>query len=170
MAEDHHIADDHSPTVSTTAYIFKTPFMMVSFSFFSLSKVAPALVLLLGLADFCAAAVQCDVINSDNCGRTKHRIEHKLPTSVGSTFYVDGFHGGAMNAKFQSMTQSVAGNSQYVDLTYNFNLGAYDGTYWVLLPTSFGEANECFAVYKNCDVTIRFWDKRDTLPNYYTLV
>ncbi|KAI8210738.1 hypothetical protein K4K52_011894 [Colletotrichum sp. SAR 10_76] len=140
---------------------------MVSFSF---SKAASALVLLVGLTDFCNAAVQCDVISSSNCGTNSHRQTHKLPTSVGSTYYIDGFHGGVMNAKFQSRVQSVPGNSEFTDITYNFNLGAYDGTYWILLPTSFGGANECFAVYKNCDVTIRFWDNKDPLPGTYTLV
>ncbi|GKT60914.1 hypothetical protein ColTof4_01034 [Colletotrichum tofieldiae] len=94
---------------------------------------------------------------------------HKLPTNVGSTYYVDGFHGGVMNAKLQSVRQSVPGNSDNLDITYNFNLGAYDGTYWIILPTSFGDANQCFAVYKNCDVTIRFWEKSNPLPNWYTL-
>ncbi|KAK1639682.1 hypothetical protein BDP81DRAFT_404379 [Colletotrichum phormii] len=129
---------------------------MVSLSLLAPSKVASALVLVLGLADICNAAA-------------KYHMGHKLPTNVGGTYYVDGFHGGVMNAKFQSMTNSVPGNSQYVDLTYNFNLGNFDQAYWILLPTSFGGANECFAVYKNCDVTIRFWDKKDPLPNWYTL-
>ncbi|KAK1674356.1 hypothetical protein BDP55DRAFT_667402 [Colletotrichum godetiae] len=142
---------------------------MVSLSLLAPSKVASALVLALGLADICNAAVQCDIITSSNCGKAKHHMGHKLPTNVGGTYYVDGFHGGVMNAKFQSMTNSVPGNSQYVDLTYNFNLGNFDQAYWILLPTSFGGANECFAVYKNCDVTIRFWDKKDPLPNWYTL-
>jgi hypothetical protein len=63
----------------------------------------------------------------------------------------------------------VPSNSQYVDLTYNFNLGDYDGTYWVQLPTSFGGGTSCYAVYKNCDVTVKFWDKNNPVPDHYTL-
>lgn len=82
---------------------------MVSLSLLAPSKIALALTMLLSLADHCNAAVACDVISSDNCGRNSHHIMHKLPTSVGSTYYVNGFHGGVMNAKFQSKTQSVSG-------------------------------------------------------------
>jgi hypothetical protein len=60
-------------------------------------------------------------------------------------------------------------NSQYVDLTYNFDLGSYDGTYWVRLPTSFGDGTSCYAVYKSCDVKITFWDKENPFPDHYTL-
>ncbi|KAL0942932.1 uncharacterized protein CTRU02_200818 [Colletotrichum truncatum] len=129
-----------------------------------------ALLFFLGLAGYCNAAVQCTIITSDNCGRTKHRFNHKLPTSLGNTFYADGFHGGTMYAKFQAMRQSVTGNNDFVDVTYNFNLGAYEGTYWIQLPTSFGGGTTCYAVYKNCDVTIKFWNRRDSLPSTYALV
>ncbi|EAU33987.1 predicted protein [Aspergillus terreus NIH2624] len=122
-----------------------------------------------GLMGFATAAVQCDLVASDDCGRNSHSLDHKLPTSVGSTFFADGFHGGVVNAKFESETQSVSGNSQYVDLTYNFNLGDYDGTYWVQLPTSFGGGTSCYAVYKNCDVIVKFWDKNNPVPDHYTL-
>ncbi|WYZ35697.1 hypothetical protein EsH8_X_000344 [Colletotrichum jinshuiense] len=142
---------------------------MVSLSFLAPAKVVSTLVVLLALTDSCAAAGQCGIVTSSDCGKNKRRAGHKLPTSVGSTYYVNGFNGGVMNAKFQSMRQSVAGNSDYVDLTYNFNLGSYDGAYWILLPTSFGGANTCYGVWKNCDVTIRFWNKKDPLPTWYTL-
>ncbi|KAL0931267.1 uncharacterized protein CTRU02_214002 [Colletotrichum truncatum] len=142
---------------------------MVSLSFlvpnFKAASRSITLAILLGLVDSAIAAVQCDTINWDTCGEAAHR--HKLPTSVGSTYYVDGFHGGVMHAKFQSMTQSVSGNSEYHDITYNFNLGDYDGTYWVILPSPFGDANTCYAVYKNCDVTIKFWNL--PVPTWYQL-
>ncbi|KAF4989617.1 hypothetical protein FDECE_14653 [Fusarium decemcellulare] len=139
---------------------------MVSFSLF---KSSITLNILLALADYSSAAVQCDLITSAHCGRNHHRINHKLPTNVGSTYYVDGFHGGVMNAKFQSMTESVPGNNENFDLTYNFNLGDYDGTYWIILPNSFGGGNACYAVYKNCDVTLTFWEKKNPLPTFYQL-
>ncbi|GAB7336411.1 hypothetical protein MBLNU13_g09128t1 [Cladosporium sp. NU13] len=142
---------------------------MHSSSVLKSSRVASAVICVLQLASHGYAAAQCDVINSADCGTNSHHIGHKLPTSVGSTFYANGFHGGIMHAKFQSMHQSVPGNSEYVDLKYNFNLGDYDGTYWIILPTSFGKGNECYAVYKNCDVTISFWEKATAPPNWYTL-
>ncbi|KAJ6034166.1 uncharacterized protein N7446_012140 [Penicillium canescens] len=123
---------------------------------------------MLRLTMHCDAAVQCTVINSPNCGSNHHRQTHKLPTNVGSTYYADGFHGGTMYAKFQSST-AVNGNSRYHDLTYNFNLGSYDGTYWVRLPTAIGGGTECYAVYKNCDVTVDFWDMTEPVPSSYQL-
>jgi hypothetical protein len=62
-----------------------------------------------GLAGLANAAVQCDLIASDNCGRNSHKMNHKLPTSVGSTYFADGFHGGTMYAKLQTEKQSVSG-------------------------------------------------------------
>ncbi|KAL5584037.1 hypothetical protein FOVSG1_015388 [Fusarium oxysporum f. sp. vasinfectum] len=143
---------------------------MVSLSLLAPSKGSAMLVLLLALADFSNAAVQCDIITTEHCGKNHRKQNHKLPTHVGSTFYADGFHGGRMYAKLQSMKQSVSGNNQNFDVTYNFNLGGYDGTYWVILPTSSPQqADTCYAVYKNCDVTIPFWQKKDPLPTYYQL-
>lgn len=66
-------------------------------------------------------------------------------------------------------TYRLYSNNDNVDLTYNFNLGDYSGTYWVILPTSFGGGDACYAVYKNCDVTISFWEKSQRLPTYYQL-
>ncbi|KAF4974013.1 hypothetical protein FZEAL_9033 [Fusarium zealandicum] len=145
---------------------------MVSLSFLAPSNIALTLTILLGMAEHCKAAVECDVINSDHCGRNSHHIAHKLPTNVGATFFVNGFHGGVMNAKFESKRQSVPGfnsNSDNIDLTYNFNLGDYDGTYWVILPTGFDNSVTCYAVYKNCDVHVTFWETKTPLPDLYTL-
>jgi hypothetical protein len=64
---------------------------------------------------------------------------------------------------------SIYSNSRYHDLTYNFNLGSYDGTYWVRLPTAIGGGTECYAVYKNCDVTVDFWDMTEPVPSSYQL-
>jgi hypothetical protein len=79
----------------------------------SLSLLAPKgsvmLALLLALADFSNAAVQCDIITTEHCGKNHHKMDHKLPTHVGSTIYADGFHGGTMYVKLQSMKQSVPG-------------------------------------------------------------
>lgn len=62
-----------------------------------------------GFMGLATAAIQCDLVASDDCGRNSHSLDHKLPTSVGSTFFADGFHGGVINAKFESETQSVSG-------------------------------------------------------------
>ena len=59
--------------------------------------------------------------------------------------------------------------SEYVNLTYNFNLGAYDGTYWIILDASFGDGSACYSVYKNCDVVIGYWDTANSLPSSYVL-
>ncbi|KAF5574195.1 hypothetical protein FPCIR_13692 [Fusarium pseudocircinatum] len=142
---------------------------MLFSSFFAPANSVVALTVLLGFSQVANAAVQCDLISSAHCGRNHHKQNHKLPTVPGNTYYVDGFHGGVMNAKFQSITQSVPGNNDNVDLTYNFNLGDYSGTYWIILPTSFGGGDACYAVYKNCDVTISFWEKSQPLPAYYQL-
>lgn len=68
-----------------------------------------ALTVLLGFSQVTNAAVQCDLISSAHCGRNHHKQNHKLPTIAGNTYYVNGFHGGVMNAKLQSITQSVPG-------------------------------------------------------------
>ncbi|KAF5025705.1 hypothetical protein F66182_2210 [Fusarium sp. NRRL 66182] len=126
---------------------------------------ASALTLLLALADISDAAVQCDLITTHNCGK---KARHKLPTGVGSTYFADGFHGGVINAKFESMKPSFPRSTTQFDLTYNFNLGSYDRAYWVILP-NVGEGDSCYAVYKNCDVTIYYWPTKTPIPATYTL-
>ncbi|OHE90833.1 hypothetical protein CORC01_13877 [Colletotrichum orchidophilum] len=140
---------------------------MVSLPLLAPSKVVSALVVLLGLADICTAAVQCDIIDDSSCGR-RHQ-SHLLPVQVGSTYYADGFHGGTIYAKFESSVPSDSSQTRYRTLTYNFNLGDYDGTYWVILPSLFADADTCYAVYKNCDVVMTYFDTQNPLPNYYTL-
>lgn len=63
----------------------------------------------LSMVEYCNAAGQCSVVASGHCGKNHHHQNHKLPTSVGSTYYANGFHGGTMYAKFQSSVQSVSG-------------------------------------------------------------
>ena len=67
-----------------------------------------SLVAILSMVGYCTAAVQCDIITSIHCGKNHHSEMHELPTTVGDTYYVEGFHGGEMYAKFQSEVQSVA--------------------------------------------------------------
>ncbi|KAG5802242.1 hypothetical protein H9Q74_013664 [Fusarium xylarioides] len=82
---------------------------MLFSSFFAPANSAVALTVLLGFSQVANAAVQCDIISSVHCGGNHHKQNHKLPTTAGSTYYVNGFHGGVMNAKLQSIKQSVPG-------------------------------------------------------------
>ncbi|KAF5629694.1 alpha-L-arabinofuranosidase II [Fusarium sp. NRRL 25303] len=129
-------------------------YVSVMFTFSAPANSVVALTVLLGFYEVANAAVQCDLTSSVHCGRNHHKQNQK----------------DIMNAKLQSITQSIPDFSSHndnFDLTYNFNLGDCSGTYWVILPTSFGGGDACHAVYKNCDRTISFWEKSQPLPTYY---
>ncbi len=87
-------------------------------------------VALLGIVEYSNAAGQCSIVADAHCGHTKHAINHKLPTSVGSTYYADGFHGGTMYAKFESEKQSISG---YVIRLHSTKISLYQDFFWSLL-------------------------------------
>jgi hypothetical protein len=95
--------------ISTPVSFFPVHPSIPNFPYKMVSASIKLVLSMFGLAGLANAAVQCGLISSDDCGRNSHSFDHKLPTSVGSTFYADGFNGGTMNAKFQAESQSVSG-------------------------------------------------------------
>lgn len=72
-----------------------------------LNSFSISVITILGIVNNCHAAIQCDPVTPGSCGRTNHKRIHILPTTLGSTYCADGFHGGTMYVKYQTAVQSL---------------------------------------------------------------